>query len=252
MSNDRHDPNARFLREVDERIARQSRNDGFKATSLRWLNEADACGYEYNFSWMGRPIIQYPQDIVAMQEIIWRTRPDLIVETGVAHGGTTIFYASMLDLIGNGGRVVGIDVDIRAHNRAGLEDHPVFKNGRIVLLEGSSTDPQVVERVRALAAGQTRVLVCLDSDHSHDHVLAELRTYSPLVRAGQYVVVFDTSIDVLAREDYGDRPWGRGDSPMTAVAAFLQENHRFVPDEAVEAKLLITSAPNGFLLCVED
>jgi cephalosporin hydroxylase len=252
MKNDPSDPVARFEREVAERIAANGQNTALSAASAAWVELADAAGYEYNFSWMGRPIIQYPQDIVAMQELMWRTRPDLVIETGIAHGGSTVFYASMLALLGGPRRVVSVDIDIRAHNRAAIEAHPMFLADRITLIQGSSIDPAIVAQVTALAAGKPGILLCLDSNHTHDHVLAELRAYAPLVRKGHYIVVFDTSIETIEAGGYPDRPWGKGNNPKTAVAAFLRESRRFVVDRRIADKLLVTSAPDGFLLCVED
>jgi len=241
----------RFQHEVEERLRQNGRNEDLRSKSAEWLVAADAAKYEYNFSWMGRPVIQFPQDLLALQELIWRTRPELIIETGVAHGGCTVFYASMLQLLGGDRRVVGIDIDLRAHNRAVLESHPMFH--LITLLEGSSTDARIVSQVRALAEGRPNVLVCLDSNHTHQHVLSELELYSPLVRAGGYVVVFDTSIEQLAPPGgYSHRPWGRGNSPRSAVDEFLRRNDRFVVDESLENKLLVTSAPGGFLRCLKS
>ena len=206
--------------------------------------------YSYNFSWMGRPIIQYPQDLVAMQEIIWRVKPDLVIETGIAHGGSLIFYSSMLELIGGPGRVLGIDIDIREHNRAAIEAHPMFR--RITMFEGSSVDDAMAERVRAFAEGAERVMVVLDSNHTHEHVLRELELYSPLVTRDSYLVVFDTVVEDMPDEAFPDRPWGRGDNPTTAIREFLQTNDRFVIDKETEGKLLLTVAPDGYLRCVKD
>jgi cephalosporin hydroxylase len=205
--------------------------------------------YPYNFTWLGMPVIQFPQDLVALQEIIWRVRPELIVETGVAHGGGTIFLASMLDLIGGPGGVVAIDVDIRAHNRAAIEAHPLAR--RITLIEGSSTQPSVVDRVVALAAGK-RVMAVLDSDHTHAHVLAELRAYAPLIGKGSYIAVLDTIVERMAQGDIGERPWGPGNSPMTAVQEFLRHDQRFEIDIALENTLLVSVAPGGYLRCIAD
>jgi len=214
-----------------------------------WFVRSSRHEYPYHFTWMGLPIIQFPQDVVAMQEIIWRVKPDVIIETGVARGGSMVFYASMLELVGGEGRVIGIDVDIRAHNRAAIEGAPFFK--RMMLIEGSSIDPGVVSQVRAAVRDATRVLVCLDSSHTHAHVLAELDAYSPLVTRDSYLVVFDTSIELLPPDVLGDRPWTPGNSPATAVSAFLARNDRFVIDAEVEQKLLITEAPGGYLKCVK-
>lgn len=205
--------------------------------------------YSYNFSWMGRPIIQYPQDIVAMQEIIWEVKPDLVIETGIAHGGSLVFYASMLELLGGDRMVVGIDIDIRPHNRSAIETHPMAR--RIQMIEGSSIDESIVQRIREIARDRVRVLVTLDSNHTHDHVLRELQLYSPLVTEGSYLVVFDTVVDDMPKSMFPNRPWGPGDNPKTAVHEFLRGNDRFVIDRGLEDKLLLTVAPDGYLRCVK-
>jgi len=206
--------------------------------------------YSYNFSWLGRPIIQYPQDIVAMQELIWTLQPDLIVETGIAHGGSLILWASLLELNAICGgpqdaQVIGIDIDIRAHNRAAIEAHPMFK--RITMIEGSSVDAAVLSQVEAEAAGRDRVLVCLDSNHTHAHVLAELEAYAPLTSVGSYCVVFDTVIEDLPAEMFPDRPWGPGDNPKTAVREYLASHPEFESDTRMDDKLLVSVAPSGYL-----
>jgi cephalosporin hydroxylase len=206
--------------------------------------------YAYNFSWLGVPIIQHPEDLVAMQELVWRVKPDVIVETGVAHGGSLVFYASMLQLLGGDGFVVGIDIDIRAHNREKIEAHPLAS--RIRLVQGSSIDPATVADVARLTEGRTRALVVLDSNHTHAHVLDELRLYSPFVRKDSYLVVFDTVVEDMPAEHFTNRPWAPGNSPMTAVREFLRENRRFVVDGEYDDKLLISVAPEGYLRCVED
>jgi cephalosporin hydroxylase len=205
--------------------------------------------YSYNFSWLGRPIIQYPQDIVAVQEIIWKVRPELVVETGVAHGGSLVLSASILELLGGDRRVVGIDIDIRPHNREALESHPLAH--RISLEEGSSTDPEVVRRLATLAEGR-RTLVMLDSNHTADHVSAELAMYSPLVSPGSYVIVFDTVIERMPAGSFPDRPWERGDNPATAVRDFLASTSDFDVDSEFDSKLLVTVAPGGYLKRRED
>jgi cephalosporin hydroxylase len=199
---------------------------------------------------MGRPIIQFPQDVFAIQEIIWSVQPDLIIETGIAHGGSLIFYASMLELNAACGGpqdagVLGVDIDIRAHNREAVEAHPMFK--RISMIQGSSITPEVIDQVNARAAGKQRVLVSLDSNHTHDHVLAELNAYAPLTTVGSYCVVFDTNIEDMPAELYTDRPWGPGNNPKTAVWEFLKTNNRFEIEKEMENKLLITVAPDGYL-----
>ena len=214
-----------------------------KSQSIAWLAASAARRYSYNFRWMGRPIIQYPQDMIAMQEILWDVRPDLIIETGIAHGGSLVYYASLCQLMGHG-EVLGIDIDIRPHNRAAIESHPMA--GRIRMLEGSSIDAGMVERVREAARGK-RVLVVLDSNHTHAHVLAELEAYAPLVSVGSYCVVFDTVVEDMPSDAFPDRPWGVGDNPKTAVHAFLARDDRFEIDRDIEAKIQITVAPDGYL-----
>lgn len=239
----------RFRSEVEENIKALSGASEAKALSQAWMEATEPYKYTYNFSWLGRPIIQYPQDVMAMQELIWTVKPDLIIETGIAHGGSLIFYASMLHLLGANGTVLGIDIDIRSHNRAEIEGHSMA--GRIQMIEGSSVDPAVFQEARRRAEGKT-VMVLLDSNHTHDHVLSELRLYSTLVRTGSYIVAFDTALEYVRDLNADARPWGPGNNPMTAVRAFLQENDRFVPDEAIDAKLLLSVAPGGYLRCVKD
>ncbi|MDB5098558.1 MAG: Cephalosporin hydroxylase [Cyanobacteria bacterium RYN_339] len=229
-------------------IARMGEDAGLNDLSRRWFRHSAEHKYSYNFSWMGRPIIQYPQDIVAMQELVWQVQPDLIVETGIAHGGSLVLYASFLKLMGEG-RVLGIDIDIRAHNRAAIEAHPMAD--RIDMIEGSSIDEAVVARVFEAARGK-RVLLVLDSNHTHEHVLRELALYTPLVKAGSYAVVFDTVVEWMPAEAFPDRPWGPGNNPMTAVEAFLKTTDRFEVDTQMDAKLQISVAPKGFLRCIAD
>ena len=218
--------------------------------ALDLLRETARYKYSYNFSWLGRPIIQYPQDIIAVQEIIWQVKPDLIIETGIAYGGSLVFYASMLELIGGNAQVLGIDIDIRAHNRAEIEKHAMFK--RIAMMQGSSTDESIVGQVKEFATGRQRVMVLLDSDHIHDHVLRELVLYAPLVTRGSYMIVFDTAIEDMPEDFFPDRPWGKGNNPKTAVYEFLKMTDRFQIDKEIENKLLITVAPDGYLKCVKD
>jgi len=206
--------------------------------------------YMYNFTWLGRPVIQLPQDLVAIQEIVWRYRPDAIVETGIAHGGSLIFSASMLQLLGGDGIVVGVDIDIRAHNRAAIEAHPLSQ--RIRMIEGSSIDAAVIREVKAMVARRSRVIVVLDSNHTEEHVLAELRAYASLVRRDGYLIVLDTVVEVLPDDLYGDRPWSVGNNPMTALDRFLPEDRRFEIDPEFDQKLLFSVAPRGFLRAVRD
>lgn len=219
----------------DKRLANHVR--GFMERSF-------AHKYSYNFDWLGRPIIQYPQDIVAMQELIWNVKPDLIIETGIAHGGSLIFYASMLELLGRG-QVLGIDVDIRVHNRREIEKHKMHK--RIRMIEGSSTDEHVMKQVREIAKKHKRIMVCLDSLHTHNHVLKELELYAPLVSRGSYLVVFDTLIAELPNTFWKERPWSKKANPKTALDIFLKKNKNFIVDREIDNKLLITVARGGYL-----
>lgn len=215
-----------------------------------WFKEANAHKYSYHFDWLGRPIIQYPQDVLALQEIFWTVKPDLVIETGIAHGGSLIFSASMLELSAICGgpkdaSVVGVDIDIRPHNRRAIEEHPLSR--RITMIEGSSTSPDVVAQINELSQGKRSILVILDSNHTCDHVLAELHNYAPLVTPGSYCVVFDTVIERLPPEQSLNRPWGPGNGPLTAVGKFLNENPDFEIDSRIESKLGITVAPSGYL-----
>jgi cephalosporin hydroxylase len=241
------------MADFDERNRRfiedMGRNEELREASREWFLRASRAEYSYHFRWMGLPIIQFPQDILAMQELIWTTQPDLIVETGIARGGSLVFYASMLELLGREGRVIGIDIDIRQPNRDAIEGHPMFR--RIDLIEGSSVAGEVVREVKRLSSGRGTVLVVLDSNHTHDHVLQELQLYSPLVGLGGYVVVFDTVIESMPTGSFPGRPWDKGNNPATAVRTFLDENDRFEVDESIEDKLQITVAPGGYLKCVK-
>ncbi len=231
--------------EKKERIADFATDTEFRALSNAWRAMALERKYMNNFSWLGRPMIQLPMDAMAMQELIWAVQPDLIIETGVAHGGSVVLSASMLELIGHG-QVVGVDIDIREHNRKEIEAHPLAH--RISLIQGSSVAPEVVAKVRALAEGKKKVLVFLDSNHTHEHVLAELKAYADLVSVGSYCVVFDTFVeDMPADYVWTDRPWGKGNNPKTAVWEWLKDHPAFVIDKSVEDRLLVTSAPDGFL-----
>ncbi|MDQ0572432.1 cephalosporin hydroxylase [Variovorax paradoxus] len=240
-----------FEAEVAARVAANESNAALQADAKALMNSSISAGYSYNFSWMGRPIIQYPQDMVAMQEIIWRVQPDLIIETGIAHGGSLIFSAAMLELNAACGgptnaKVVGVDIDIRAHNRRAIEEHPMAK--RISMLEGSSIAPDIIAAVQREGLGKKSVLVCLDSNHTHAHVLDELKAYAPMVSVGSYCVVFDTIVEDLPASFFPDRPWGPGDNPKTAVHEFLKTHGSlFEIDRSVDSKLLISVAPDGYL-----
>lgn len=251
---------AEFEKEVAARIAANPNAEELCASAATFMRTSAASKYSYNFTWQGRPIIQYPQDMVAMQELIWQIKPDLIIETGIAHGGSLIFSASMLalldmcDAIASGTvidpkssnrKALGIDIDIRAHNRAAIEAHPMAS--RIQMIEGSSIDREVIEQVRSVAANYSRVLVCLDSNHTHDHVLAELAAYAPLTSIGSYCVVFDTIIEDMPADMFPDRPWGPGDNPKTATLKYLKTHPEFEIDKTIDHKLLISVAPDGYI-----
>jgi len=188
--------------------------------------------------------------MVAIQEVIWDTKPDLIIETGIAHGGSLILSASLLELIGGDGRVLGVDIDIREHNREAIEAHPLAK--RIDMIQGSSIDESIADQVRAAAEGKSAVMVILDSNHTHEHVLSELQLYAPLVTKGSWLLVFDTVVEFMSNDAFPDRPWGVGDNPYTAVQEYLKTTDRFELDKEIEDKLLLTVAPGGWLKCVKD
>lgn len=238
--------------ELEKRVAIENMANDRNLESLtnHWFIESCKHKYSYNFTWLGQPIIQFPQDIISIQEIIWDVKPDLIIETGIAHGGSLIFYASMLELLGGNGQVLGIDIDIREYNKVEIEKHPMFK--RIKMIEGSSIDGGIVSQVYDFVKGKKQVLVVLDSNHTHEHVLRELQLYSPLVSKGSYLVVFDTVIEDMPEDFFPDRPWGKGNNPKTAVREFLKINDRFVIDKEIENKLLITVAPDGYLKCIKE
>jgi len=225
-----------------------------------WIRRSNLHGYTYNHSWQGRPIIQYPQDMVAMQELVWQIKPDLIIETGIAHGGSLIFSASLLaqldmcdaiesattlDAKDSKRKALGIDIDIRPHNRAAIEAHPMAS--RIQMIQGSSIAPGIIEQVRQVANDYQRILICLDSNHTHEHVLAELDAYAPLTSVGSYCVVFDTLIEDMPADMFPDRPWGPGNNPKTAVWEYIKTHPEFEIDKSIQHKLLITVAPDGFL-----
>ncbi len=238
-----------FENEVNQRIEAIGQTEKLKSSAHQFLKDSLAPQYSYNFSWLGRPIIQYPQDMIAMQEIIWEVKPDLIIETGIAHGGSLIFSAAMLELVasctGIQGEVLGIDIDIRPHNRKAVEEHPMYK--RISMIQGSSIAPEIVAQVLEKAKGKERILVCLDSNHTHAHVLEELKAYAPLTTVGSYCVVFDTVVEDVPKELAGDRPWGPGNNPKTAVWEYLKTHSEFEINKSIDHKLLISVAPDGYL-----
>lgn len=254
------DPYEQFCQERLERARGYRNDDVFRNTSSEWITQAMERMYVYNFEWMGRPVIQQPVDLVAFQELVWNVQPDAIIETGVAHGGSLIYSASLLalldmcDAIQQGTsfdvhnpkrKVLGIEIDLRQHNRQKLEAHPLWN--RIEVIDGSSIDEQTVVQAKQFVAGAKRVLVALDSNHTHDHVLAELRMYAPLVTVGSYLLACDSIVEEMPAGSFENRPWDVGNNPKTAVHAFLQENDQFAIDEDFQSKLMVTTNPDGFL-----
>ena len=250
----------KFAIEVEANIDGLSKDTMLQALSKIWLRDTAPHKYSYNFRWMGRPAIQLPNDAWAMQELIWEVKPDLIIETGIAHGGSLICYASMLALLDmaeaveNGGvadpaktkrKVLGLDIDIRAHNREAIETHPM--RPWIKMIQGSSIAPEVISQVHAIAKGYERIMVSLDSNHTHNHVLEELKAYAPLVSKESYCVVFDTVLEDMPAEQCANRPWTPGNSPKTAVWEYLKTHPEFEIDKSIQHKLLITVAPDGYL-----
>ena len=247
---------AQFQKEKEDNIRAMTQDPETKRVAKQFQDQVSNYKYGYYFTWMGRPIIQLPQDMVTLQEAIMTVQPDLIVETGIAHGGSIIFTASMMELLEaycpeNPIRreVVGIDIEIRPHNRTAIEAHPMYK--RITMLEGSSIDPSIVEQVRRIAAGHQTVMVLLDSCHTHAHVLEELRCYAPLVSKGSYIVAYDTAVEFVDRS-YSDRPWGKGNNPYTAVQAFVAECDAFAVDPRFEEKSVVSSRAAGWVTGVEE
>jgi len=237
-----------FEKRNEKKINLMSQDKSLARISKKWFLGGYKYEYSYHFKWLGRPIIQYPQDMVAMQEIIWKVKPDLIIETGIAHGGSLILSASMLELIGKGS-VLGVDIDIREHNRKEIKKHPLYN--RIKMIQGSSVNKNVVKDVYQFAKSKKRIMVFLDSNHTHKHVLKELELYSPLVTKGSYLVVFDTIVDDMPDYYLKKNPWGKNNNPKSAVREFLKSNNRFRVDEKLENKLLITAAPYGYLKCIK-
>lgn len=249
-----------FKKECLENIDGQSADIEYQDLSRKWQLKSFQHKYMYNFEVLGRPIIQYPQDMTAIQELIWNIRPDLIIETGIAHGGSLILSASMLalldmtDAIESGvvidpgtsqRKVLGIDIDIREHNRSAIEAHPLAS--RIQMIQGSSIDIGIIDLAKEIASDHQCILVCLDSNHTKDHVLAELEAYAPLTSIGSYCVVYDTIVDDMPASTFPNRPWGPGDNPKTAIREYLKNHPEFEIDKSIQQKLLITSAPDGYL-----
>ena len=239
---------------VKNNVSNLIENKLFAELSKEWFEQSIKAEYSYNFEWLGRPLIQYPTDLVGMQEVFFKTKPDLVIETGIAHGGSLIFSASMMALMDicdgvsemeSARHVIGVDIDIKPHNRRAIEEHPLFS--RITLLEGSSVDQSLFSELSDIAKNYKRIMVILDSNHTHDHVLEELRMYSELVSVGNYCIVMDTVIETSPIAALADRPWTIGNNPMTAVKQFLAEGSNFAVDKEIEYKLSVTVAPNGWL-----
>ena len=250
----------KFKKECEKNISKYAGDIDWSKNTNEWLKKSFIHKYTYNFEVLGRPIIQMPSDIVAFQELIWKTRPDLIIETGIAHGGSLIMSASalaMLDICDaieaginfnpkqSNRKVLGIDIDIRAHNRKEIEKHPM--NSRIQMIQGSSISPDIVQKVKNFAADFKCILICLDSNHTHNHVLAELKAYASLTSIGSYCVVFDTIVEDIDENIFNNRPWGPGNNPKTAVREFLSDSQEFKIDKDIQNKLLITFASDGYL-----
>lgn len=238
-------PNKEFQEERRNAIIAMGKDKELRDLSLEWILKSNEHKYVYSFTWMGRPIIQFPNDMFIIQELIWQVKPDLIIETGIAHGGSIIFSASMLELTGGNGKVVGIDIDIRNHNRVEIEKHPMMK--RILMLDGSSTDEEIVNQVYEIAKDKKSIMVFLDSYHTHEHVLKEMNAYGKLVSVESYMVVFDTCIEFFPEGCCHDRPWDVGNNPMTAMDEYLRNNDDFIIDELVNSKAIISAAPRGYL-----
>lgn len=240
------DDTKEFLKEKEKRINSYSTKSKLQESGHNFLMESLKENYSYNFSWMGLPIIQYPQDIIALQEIVWNTKPDLIIETGVARGGSLLLYASLLEMVNGNGLVVGVDIDIRKHNRKRIIDHPL--SHRIRLIENSSIKEETIKEIKVISEGKKRIMISLDSNHTHAHVLKELELYTPFVSKGCYCVVFDTVIEEMPPGSFPDRPWDKGNNPKTGVEQFLEHNDNFVIDTELNQKLIITAAPSGYLI----
>lgn len=244
-----------YYDEFNKRIKLQSKNKKIKKYARLFFEASCILKYSYNFTWLGRPIIQYPQDIFALQEIIWKIKPDLIIETGIAHGGSVIFNASLLSLLDTCDaiehknitkrKVVAIDIDIRSHNLKLIKEHPLSKY--IQLIEGSSIEENIVKKVKHISKDFKKVLVCLDSNHTYEHVIKELEFYADLVSVDSYCIVYDTVINDLPKSIFPNRPWGPKNNPKIAVKEYIKHNKHFIIDKEIENKLLITVAPSGYL-----
>jgi len=239
-----YDDREDFKRECLQNVEKMNLDEKLLSISTDYILETSKYNYTYNFTWLGIPMLQGPNDMYAMQEIIWETKPEIIIETGIARGGSLIFYASMLEILGGCGEVIGIDIDIRPHNRGAIESHPL--SPRIHMIQGSSIDTDIISQVTRRVADR-RAMVILDSNHTHDHVLKELMAYSPLIPLGGYCVVCDTGAEFYSEILNPNRPWGKGNNPMTAVKEFLSTNQDFEIDRQIQKKLLIVNNPDGLL-----
>ncbi len=243
-----------FIREDLEKSKREtavaaSNDESLRKQSLDFIVDSDKYGYGYQWTWLGLPFIQMPQDMIVTQEIIWATKPDVIIETGIAWGGSVVFYASLLQLLGKG-EVVAVDLNLYDHVRDQIMSYP-FSN-RIHVYKGSSTDASIAAKMKAHVKPGQKVMVLLDSNHSHQHVLDELRIYAPLVTKGQYLVVSDTICEDIPKQEHRPRPWGPGDNPKTALRAYMKETDRFEIDRYTNDKLLLTYSPDGYCRCIKD
>ena len=236
-------PIEEFKQERAAAMVQMAKDEELRQKSVDWMLHSDKYKYTYNFTWLGRAIIKYPQDIQIIQELIWNVKPDLIIETGIAHGGSIIFSSSMMELLGKGGKVIAVDIDIRKHNRDEIEKHPMMKN--ITMLEGSSVDEDIVAQIRDYAKEFKKVMIVLDSNHTHEHVYRELELYTPLVSLNSYILLPDTFVEFFPKGYVTNRPWDVGNNPYTAMEAFLKTTTDFVKDESVTNKLLITEALGG-------
>ena len=210
--------------------------------AIKWAKVSAENRLSYEIDWLGIPIIQTPEDMILMQELIFKVQPDVIIETGVAHGGSLIYYASLLEILGKG-KVIGIDIEIREHNRKVIEKHPMFK--RIDLVEGSSISEETIEKIRKMVPNNSKVIVCLDSNHTKNHVLKELQLYHGFVNLGSYIVVFDTITSKLSKVSNSEKIY-LGNSPKEAIEEFLKEHNNFELDKSYN-KLYVSSSQDGYL-----
>lgn len=236
--------------EIENRQQASAQHDDcdLQRKALDLLIQSDKYGYTYHWTWLGLPIIQLPPDINATQEIIWQNKPDVIIETGIAWGGSVVMYASIQQLVGKG-KTIAVDRVLPQKNIDAIMGYPF--SDRIHLLHGSSTDPEIIEAISAMIEPDDSVMVLLDSNHTHDHVLAELRLYGPLVSPGQYLIVSDTIIEDIPVQEHRARPWGPGNNPKTALQEYLRESDRFEEDTYINEKLLTTFTPNGYMKCIK-